>query len=407
MPGYGSRYWEERTADARRRSYPKFKGTDTADVVVIGGGLTGCTAAYVLAKDGAKVILLEEERLANGSTAASLGAIVPQPDASFRAVEHASGVRVARNAWSEARKSAVDFAAALRKLPTKCDLQPASFIINARNPGADAELRKEQAAGRAAGVAVPWLAGNATASEIGTESRGAIAYRDAFTYDPVRAALGLAGAAESSGARIFEHSPVRRTKFTRKTADVVLATGSIRTRLIVVATGGPGALFAQLRRHVRALDGFVAVTEPLSAAMRRETGQHTGIVTERDEAPHWLRWLPDNRALFAGAASRPVPQAKRDKTVIQRTAQLMYELSVRYPSISGLPAKWGWTLPVVSTFDGLPWIGAHRNYPFHFFALAFGWHGDGLAWLAARAALRMLTGKERREDDAFGFVRHL
>jgi len=407
MPGYGSRYWEERTAEARRRSYPKFKGAVTVDAVVIGGGLTGCTAAYVLAKGGANVVLLEAERLANGSTAASLGAIVPQPDASFRAVEHASGVRVARNAWNEARKSAVDFAAALRKLPTKCDLQPASFIINARDPGADADLRREQAAARAAGVAAPWLAGTATSTEIGTESRGAIVYRDAFTYDPVRAALGLASAAETSGARIFEHSPVRRTKFTRKTADVVLASGSIRTRAIVVATGGPGALFGQLRRHVRALDGFAVVTEPLSAAMRRETGRRASVLTERHEAAPWLRWLSDDRALFAGAASRPVPKARQDKTVIQRTAQLMYELSVRYPSISGLPARWGWSLPVVSTFDGLPWIGPHRNYPFHFFALAFGWHGDGLAWLAARAALRMLTGKSRREDEAFGFVRHL
>src|SRR5262245_49033934 len=180
MPGYGSRYWEERTADSRRRSYPKFKGTDTADAVVIGGGLTGCTAAYVLAKGGAKVILLDAERLAGGSTAASLGAIVPQPDASFRAVEAASGLRVARNAWNEARKSAVDFAAALRKLPTKCDLQPASFVINARHAGADVDLRKEQSAGRAAGVAVPWLAGGPATAEIGSESRGAIAYRDAF-----------------------------------------------------------------------------------------------------------------------------------------------------------------------------------------------------------------------------------
>jgi glycine/D-amino acid oxidase-like deaminating enzyme len=85
----------------------------------------------------------------------------------------------------------------------------------------------------------------------------------------------------------------------------------------------------------------------------------------------------------------------------------MYEFSVRYPAISGLQAGWGWDVPVVSTFDGLPWIGPHRNYPFHFFAMAFGWQGDGLAWHAARAALRYFQGNPRREDDAFGFVRHL
>jgi glycine/D-amino acid oxidase-like deaminating enzyme len=85
----------------------------------------------------------------------------------------------------------------------------------------------------------------------------------------------------------------------------------------------------------------------------------------------------------------------------------MYELSLRYPEISGLPAEWGWDVPVVSTPDGLPWIGPHRNYPFHFFSMAFGWHGDGLAWLAAKAALRFLRGETTRDDEAFGFVRHL
>jgi glycine/D-amino acid oxidase-like deaminating enzyme len=96
---------------------------------------------------------------------------------------------------------------------------------------------------------------------------------------------------------------------------------------------------------------------------------------------------------------------QQSRETIQRTAQLMYEFSVRYPVISGLPARWGWSVPVVSTTDGLPWIGPHRNYPFHFFSLAFGWHGDGLAWLAAKAALRHFRGEDRKEDRVFGFAR--
>jgi glycine/D-amino acid oxidase-like deaminating enzyme len=83
----------------------------------------------------------------------------------------------------------------------------------------------------------------------------------------------------------------------------------------------------------------------------------------------------------------------------------MYEFSVRYPVISGLPAAWGWDVPVLSTADGLPWIGPHRNYPFHFFALAFGWAGDATAWFAARAALRHFKGESRKEDAVFGFAR--
>jgi glycine/D-amino acid oxidase-like deaminating enzyme len=109
--------------------------------------------------------------------------------------------------------------------------------------------------------------------------------------------------------------------------------------------------------------------------------------------------------VFAGGLTKPFPARQRDKAVIARTADLMYELSVRYPVISGLPAAWGWRVPVVSTADGLPWIGAHRNFPFHFFALGFGWHGDALAWFAAKAALRQLRDEPAREDEAFGWLR--
>ena len=407
MPGYGSRYWAERTADNRRRSYPKFRGSHTADAVVIGGGLTGATAAYVLANAGMSVMLLEAERLADGSTAGGLGAILPQPDAMFRAVEGVAGRRVARTAWAIAQKSAADFGAALKKLPTKSDVTGSALVINARGSEEAQALRKEQTARRSASVVAPWLSADAGRAEIGTDSSGAIRLRDTFLFDPVRATLSLAGAAQAHAAQIFENSPVRRTRFTRKYADVVLSSGTIRTRGIVIATGEPGSLFAQLRRHVRRLDGYLVVTEPLSAPMRREVGRRESVLTEAGTSAHWLRWLPDDRALFAGGLSAPMPSRQQDKALRPRVAQLMYEFSVRYPAISGLQARWGWDVPVVSTFDGLPWIGPHRNYPFHFFAMAFGWQGDGLAWHAARSALRYFQGNPRREDDAFGFVRHL
>jgi len=407
MPGYGARFWAERTTDHRRRRYPKLRGRHTADAVIIGGGLTGCTSAYVLAKAGLNVLLVEAGRLAGGATAGGLGVMLPEPDAAFRATERAAGRRAARVVWTEARKGAVDFAAALESLPTHCDLAPAPFVINARLPEDAAALRKEQAARRDAGVVAPWLAAAAATAETGAESTGALRLADGFVFDPVRAALGLAGAAEKAGASIFEDSRVARTRFTRRYADVVLAGGVIRTRLVIVATGEPGTLVGQLRRHTRRLDGFAVVTEPLSAAMRRETGKHRAVVTESGADAHWWRSLPDDRLLVAGAASRPVGARLLDKTLVQRTGQLMYELSVRYPVISGLRAQWAWSTPVVSTPDGLPWIGLHRNYPFHFLALAFGWHGDGLAWAAARAALRHFKGEARSDDAALGFARHL
>jgi glycine/D-amino acid oxidase-like deaminating enzyme len=405
MPGYGARYWSDRTAKSRRKTYPRFRGAATADAVVIGGGFTGCAAAYVLASGGFDVILLEADTLAEGGTAGSPGVIVPQPDAEYRSVEQLAGRRAARIAWKEANRGALELATALGKLKIG-NVSPAPVVINGRS-GDDVErLRREQNARKAAGLAAPFLGAEAARALAHAESTGGIRLHSGFQFDPVRAALGLASAAGKLGARIFEASTVRRTRFTRKTADVLLANGTIRTKLIVVATGGPGALFGQLRRHVREMQGFGVVTDVLPPGVRREIGSVDASLTEPG-GDIWIRPMPDHRMLCAGGPARPVGPRAIDKTVRQRTAQLMYELSLRYPAVSGVPAAWGWPVPVVTTPDGLPWIGPHRNYPFHFFAMAFGWHGDGLAWWAAKSALRCLRGEARKDDDALGFARYL
>ncbi len=386
MPGYGHRYWSEATPLNRRPTYPVLRGEHTADVVVIGGGLTGVVAAQVLAAGGMDVVLLEADRLASGATAAGLGIISPDPAPSYRAIEADAGRRTAKRAWAETRRAALDFASAIRRV-SKRNLEPAPLIVNARTTELAALLRKEQAARKAAGFDAPWLTAAAACSEIGTATAGALRLREASVHDPVKTTLAFARAATDRGARIFERSPVRRTRFDRRSAEVHLATGRIHTRGVVVATGAPGGLFAPLKRHVRVDDAYVVVTEPLSAAMRKEVGRRQTVLAEAGPDPHWLRWLRDDRAIFAGALGRPVPARQRDKALVQRTGQLMYELSVRYPVISGLPARWSWSVPIVTTPAGLPLIGPHRNYPFHFFALASGWNGDAFAWRAARAAL--------------------
>jgi glycine/D-amino acid oxidase-like deaminating enzyme len=121
--------------------------------------------------------------------------------------------------------------------------------------------------------------------------------------------------------------------------------------------------------------------------------------------PHHVAWVRDERLIVAGADQAAQPDRRRPKAIVQRTGQLMYELSRLYPAISGLPPAYGWDAAYARTADGIPFIGPHRNYPRHLFALGFAPGSLAQAFLAARVLLRAHTGTPDASDQAFAFTR--
>lgn len=409
---YGVRYWDDRNPVSRRTSWPKWKpakgdGPERVDVVIVGGGLTGCASAYAFAAAGHSVVLLEASRLASGATAGSAGLMLPGFDGSFASHDSLHGRRASRAMWQQARRGVLEFAAVLRRLGIRCDLESTSVVTTSREAKA---LAKEYAARRDAGLEVTRLVSGALAREtaIDDASRGAMRMPDAFTFDPVRAALGLASHAARQGARIHEQSAVTRVKHLPRGRGVQVKTsaGVIEAGAAVIATGTAGPLVSQLRRHFITRDTYLVVTDPLPAAMRRGVGQRKSALMDSDDPPHTIRWMKDDRVMVSGADQAPQPPRLRDRVLTQRTGQLMYELSVLYPAVSGIQPAFAWDAPLSTTADGAPFIGPHRNLPGHLFALGFGRHGDGLSWLAARALVRYHEGAPAKDDAVFGFTRH-
>ena len=399
-------FWLDRFPRVRRPSYPRHRGHVDTGVVIVGGGLTGAACAASFAASGVKTVVLEADRIGGGTTAGSPGLLREDFDAAFQATASAHGLRAARLLWQGMRRASLDFAASLRRLQIRCDLVPQDLLLLARLPDGAKALRREYQARREAGLDHSWLTPAALQREAAVSAGGAIRTRGA-ALDPYRACLGLASAAAGRGAALFERSPVTRIRTAPRHVDVMTAGGTVRAEAVLIATGAPIPDLRALRRHFRPELGYAVVTEPLPAAVRRQIGKRTAALRDGATPPHFLRWLKEDRVLFSGAEQSPLPPRARDKALVQRTGQLMYELSLVYAEISGTAPGWSWDFTHESTVDGLPCIGVHRNFPRHLFALGHGRHGLATAWLAARLLLRQFRGEPDKGDELFGFARFL
>jgi glycine/D-amino acid oxidase-like deaminating enzyme len=400
---YGQSPW---IAAARRTlpASPRLRGELHADVVIVGAGLTGTATALACATAGMKPVVLEADTIGTGWTGHSSGLLLPDPGPLFRDVSRAHGLRAAKLVFSSWRRAALDAAALLRRLGVRCDLDPRDSVLVSQ-ADEEEELLREYDAREAAGVSVSWLTRRQVTAVTPLDVPAAMRSRDAFVFDPYRACLGLARAASARGARFFERTAVKKVRAARRNVEIATADATVTARTIVVATGRATSEFRPLQRHFKAREIYAALSSPMPAAMRKQVGDRS--VTARDLSGSGRRviWTSDGRMLVAGAVRDETAPRQRDAVLHQRTGQLMYEALTMYPAISGLGVDFGWSTTFGETADGLMYVGAHRNYPRHLFAL--GGPGDSAtgAFLSSRVLLRALQEVPEKSDAAFGWTR--
>ena len=402
---YGVSPWVHQFPGSRVPDHPRFRGERTADVVIVGGGLTGCAVAHACGVAGIRAVVVERERIGRGASGRGPGLLLPDPGVSFRELAAAHGLRAARHMFDAWRRASMDAAALLRRANIKCDLQ-AVDLLTLVSRGREKVLQRELTARRDAGFEVRLLTDRQAIARARTDAAFAVRQAEAFTLDPYRACVGLASAATKRRVAIFENTAVRKVKVGREGVEILTDGGGVITaKTVIVATGSATPEFTPLRRHFKQRSAYAVLTEPVPAPVRRQLFGSPLAITDTHDPRLRVRWTSDARLVLSGGDQDEVPDRNRAGALVQRTGQLMYELLKMYPAISGLRPEYGWDHSYGETADGVMYIGTHRNYPHHLFAM--GGHRDSVtgSFLAARILVRALRAEPDKGDAAFAFAR--
>jgi glycine/D-amino acid oxidase-like deaminating enzyme len=379
--------------------------TLAVDVAIVGGGITAVSTAWMFARAGLRVGLVESARLGRGSTAASTALLMQEPDTDFVELAARYGVRRARRVWQLSRKATRRLIRTLEELDVACALSERDSVYYATRVDAARRLRAEFRRRAAAGLPGTWLDRDALARITGITGKAAIRTHGNGQADPYRACLGLARAARHEGALLFEGSPVERIETDGDGVAVITRRGRLDADRVVIATGYATPFFKPLAGSFRLLNTYVAATRRVTAPERRALGLGDVMLWDTARPYHYARWTADHRLLFGGGDRPRVTGRQRTRAFREGITALREHFERLLPPLAAIDVEFAWEGLFATTPDGLPYIGPHRKYPRHLFALGYGGNGITFGFLAAQLLLDCYRGKHSSDLRLFAFDR--
>jgi gamma-glutamylputrescine oxidase len=345
------------------------------DVLILGAGFTGLSAAYRIRSMGVDCTVLEANDVGWGASGRNGGMVVPRFKHTFPALANNYGVPVAVRMHRAAHR-AVDLVETLARDErmdcgfSRCGhLTPFVHEHDANRFAADVTWLANQA-----GDAVPCLLDRA---EI--ESRtGTPFYSGAYfeprggAIHPLRFSRQLAAAVARRGGRIYTRSPA--LSWSRKGASIVVNTprAIVRARTLLIATNAYTNLTRageKLQRRIVPVTSSLIATAPLSDSARVEILPQGNVVTDAKRLTNYFRISHDGRMVFGGRGGASYKESER---IYSRLAREMAQI---FPTLADCRIDYRWSGRVAVTLDGLPRLGTLAHQVF----FAMGYNGRGVA----------------------------
>ncbi len=384
--GHPAGSWYRATVDTPP-ARPRLEGDLDVEVGIVGGGYTGLGAALELASKGIRVAVLEGADVGSGASGRNGGQIHTGQRIDPETLATQLGADAARQLWNMAEDAKASLSTLIKQHGIDCELRHGLIHAWHKPQFADDDRAYADFVQREYGYdKISLLDRHAVAAELGTDVyHGGIYDAGGGHLHPLKLALGMARAAESNGAIVFEHSRVSRID--TAASRPVLHTGHGRLTCDTVLLCGNGymeGLDATVDARVMPINNFILVTEPLKdpAILPRDYA----AADSRFVVNYW-RKTPGNRLLFGGGENY-APWFPKDIAGMVRRNMLKI-----YPQLADVAVTHAWGGTLAITLSRAPFVRSlSRNV-----LVSAGYSGQGvvLAPYFGKLLARAVTGDDR------------
>ncbi len=361
--------------------YPSFPTLDAdlnAEVVIVGGGITGLTTAYLLLKKGIPVIVLEAEKIGHGTTGFSTGHLTAGIDADYSFLQSRFGPETARQV-------AQSMMAAIKCVEQICleENLDADFVrIPAfqftEDPKQVKELEDEIKAASEAGLschpidAVPLPFSVVKAFRLDNQA----------DFHPLKFVQGLSQCIRQMGGLIFESTRVTDVDDSEPCVISTHNGPKVRARQVILATHTP-VQFNMVQTELLPYQSYVVVAQLDGQEIAK------GLYWDTLEFYHYIRTYEADGKKYLVVGGEDHKTGDREPDSNEHFERLETYIRTHF---GNLPITHRWSAEFFYSADGLPFIGRSPFGKNKF--IATGFTGDGLVFSVASALLLtdLLTG---------------
>lgn len=383
-------------ADAVRAARVPLAGAATADVVVVGGGIAGCSAALQLATRGMRVVLLEAHSIGYGASGRSGGQTIFGLAVGQQALSSQVGASDARRLFDFSIEALQLTQSLIARHGIDCDYRPnhVHVAVRPRHLQELAEWQRELQDSYSYGSTRLLDRDELQAHVTSPRYLGGLLDTQSGHLHPLKYTRGLARAAEAAGARICEDSLVTHFEADGGASAAVrvhTAAGSIRCRhLVLCGNAYLGNVAPRLARRILGVGTYIIATEPIARARAAQLLPTQAAIADINWILDYFRLSADQRLLFGGRVSYSAIQPPRLAEGMRRRMVQVF------PSLADLRVTHSWGGLLDITLSRAPDFG--RLAPNVFYLQGFSGHGMALTAMAGSLVAEAITATAERFD---------